>query len=670
MLVAGAAALALPAQVEALPVLTSGHTDVGVNYENGAWDLHVHAEDLGEEYEPGGVWIKVGATSRTSIPGSAAFSFLGASGSPIWVLPAVQKSDLVFLGLGTEELAAGVFSNNVVNLALKSVRGPGGLVVYQLDTFGSPVVSFNSLDGIDANDARALAAGGHTHVNWVFTAPGQYRIGFQASGMLAATGETTTSEIVEYLFDVGEGPALKITQAGAEAKLEFLSETNATYQIQYCAALGTNVWENLGLAITGTGSKVEERFALQSPGGFYRAQVNYGAGVNLGVLARLFIADATNAALSMIDLETGVVSPELFTLNSRATLGSTPNARYCLAVELDGDKAELFDSGIYVEDHGDHWHYYQENAHRMSISLLGDNPVHTVSRGGWLTLHWDLTGRVDIFNETQLAVLGNAYVPSVIMAGAQHGSAVPVGTNQFFAISKPNPLYPVTVPNPLPVGVDVWDLATSNRVHSVSGYSNMHGEAGNGRTAAFGFTQGVLLLWQSENGWTNYMVTNPPTMPASYRIGDLRGHDSSEWYYGLSFLSETAGDMFLINATNLSMEKVALPGDSFAVAYEFSPDGAIFGVVLANGDFLKLDAKTARVIGSRTSLIAPSTRHENHGQYHPGLAMGLGRAYITDPAGQQVLEVDLETLSTLRTFPLNGMPTKVTLHGVLVAPTR
>ncbi len=194
--------LTIAARSADLPVLTSGHTDVGVNFADGAWDLHVHAEEPGLEYEPDAVWLRVASEAMTRVPTNAAFNFLGQAGAPIWVLPAVENHDLLFLGLGTEEMASGTFSNDTVALTLKSVSGPGDFVLYTLDMFGNPVVSMNSRDGIDAADARALTAGGHVHVNWAFTAPGQYRIGLQASGVLAATGETNTSDIAEYLFDV------------------------------------------------------------------------------------------------------------------------------------------------------------------------------------------------------------------------------------------------------------------------------------------------------------------------------------------------------------------------------------------------------------------------------------------------------------------------------------
>jgi surface-anchored protein len=356
-----------------LPVLVDGHTDVGINYEDDAWDLHVHAEDTGMEYAPDAVWIKVPSSARTSAPDGAAYSFLGAPGNALWVLSAVQHPNMPFLGFGTEEMASGIFSNNVVQLAFKGVEGPGDFIVYQSDMFGKPVVWFNSRDGLDASDVQQLAAGGHTHVNWVFTAPGKYHVKFQASGVLAATGQTTTSEIAEYLFDVGDQPLLALNRETGHdhLHLEWLSETNTHYQIQQRANTDSGSWTNLGSPIAGTGGTIDEHIEPSQASQFFRVLVDYSGG------------------------------------------------------------------------------------------------------------------------------------------------------NQ-----------------------------------------------------------------------------------------------------------------------------------------------------LANGDLIKLDARTAKVAATRQGLIAPSANHGNHGQFHPGIAMGLGRIYVTDPVGQQVLELDLATLSTLRTFPLAGTPTKVSMHGVLQPPTR
>ncbi|NGO40590.1 hypothetical protein G4L39_14480 [Limisphaera ngatamarikiensis] len=656
-----------------MPRLATGHADVGVAFSDGELEMHVHHDEWGE-FHPDEVWLKVAASARTAVPSAPAFAFLGDPGTALWILPASQRPDLLFLGLGAEEVAPGVFSGDVLRVTLKHWEGPGHFIVYQLDNFGTPTVWINTRDGVDTNDYVPLPAGGHIHVNWVFSAPGFYRLTFQASGTLVGTGRELTSTEAVYLFDVGELPRLTITRAhdGDHWVLRWLSETNTRYQIQYRVAADSGPWTDLGLPIPGTGGILEEHVEPLHPQQFFRLRVEYNPGNEPGIVARLFIADATNAALSMIDLETGAVYPALFPLGSRARLASTPSSRYCLAVQLDAGRAELFDSGIYVEDHGDHWHYYKQPVRRMQVSLLGANPVHTVALGDWLTLHWDLSGRVDLIHEKELTVAGDAYVPQSIHAGAQHGSAVPFThpPGRFFAVSKPNPLYPHETRNPLPVGVDIWDLDTSNRVHTATGYTRMHGEAGNGWSAAFGFVEGVLLLWHNGNGWTNYMIPNPPTMPAGYRIGDLRGHETLNHYFGLAFQGETAGDMFVISATDLSMERLALPGDSFAVAYELGPDGNTFNVVLANGDFVEMNARTLQVLGVRRALIAPTTNHSNHGQFHPHVAGGLGRLYVTDPIGQRVVELEAGSLRTLRVFPLPGTPTKITMHGVLVPPTR
>jgi len=197
-----AAALTLNAQTW----LWYEHADVGVNFENGAWDFHVHHHDLGE-FEPGEAILGVDVLAASnSVPAGSQWSFLGAPGDPVWVLPQTENPQLLFLGLGTEELAAGIFTDNQVTLSLKAVSGPGNFAVYQTDMFGSPTVFMNSADGIGSGDAVTLTAGGHRHVNWAFTAPGVYAVDFEASGTLADSNLFTASGDVTYTFAVTAVP--------------------------------------------------------------------------------------------------------------------------------------------------------------------------------------------------------------------------------------------------------------------------------------------------------------------------------------------------------------------------------------------------------------------------------------------------------------------------------
>lgn len=196
------AALHLNAQT----YLWYGHADVGVNFENDAWDLHVHHEDLGE-FDPADVIIGVDVLAASNtVPTGAQWSFLGSSGDPVWILPQIEDVDLLFLGLGTEELASGLFVGDQITLTLNAVNGPGNFAMFETGIFGTPTVLMNSGDGIGPSDAIVLNAGSHRHVNWAFTAPGFYGIEFEASGTLVSGNTFTASGPVTYWFEITAVP--------------------------------------------------------------------------------------------------------------------------------------------------------------------------------------------------------------------------------------------------------------------------------------------------------------------------------------------------------------------------------------------------------------------------------------------------------------------------------
>jgi surface-anchored protein len=190
--------------IHAQTVISSGHVDIGIAYENGEWDLHIHDETIDQEYEPDAATLTVKSVAETTVPGDARFAFLGESGTPIWVLPQVEDENLLFLGIAAEEIEDGVFVGDQVRMTLKSVSGPGHFFVYSTGgAGGDPEVRMNSRDGIsDTNDFAVVLAGGHSDYNWAFTAPGVYQIGFQASGTLVAGNQAISSGAVTYTFEV------------------------------------------------------------------------------------------------------------------------------------------------------------------------------------------------------------------------------------------------------------------------------------------------------------------------------------------------------------------------------------------------------------------------------------------------------------------------------------
>lgn len=213
-LAAMAAWLASPPLASALPpVLSVEHVDIGVGYEDDAWDLHVHDEDNDLEYEPDVPVLYGGPNTRTTQPLDPAFAFTGASpGDDLWVLPEVQEPNKLFLGFGAEEVAPGTLDNYLepdprvdaaeewIKLQLVAVRGPGQVSVFQTDPFGAPLVWLASAGGLDLEDVVFVPAGGHRHASFAFTAPGCYELDFIGSAFV--NGQSVVSDVATYRLGI------------------------------------------------------------------------------------------------------------------------------------------------------------------------------------------------------------------------------------------------------------------------------------------------------------------------------------------------------------------------------------------------------------------------------------------------------------------------------------
>ncbi|MEO8426589.1 MAG: choice-of-anchor M domain-containing protein [Verrucomicrobiota bacterium] len=113
-----------------------------------------------------------------------------------------------YLGYGGDGIPDAVFVGNQVQVALKSVTGPGNFFSYGADTFGNPIVDFDRLDGVSTNDVATVQGGGDSYLNWAFTQPGDYKVVLEVSGTLVAGNKTVSSGAVTYTFSVLKPKAL------------------------------------------------------------------------------------------------------------------------------------------------------------------------------------------------------------------------------------------------------------------------------------------------------------------------------------------------------------------------------------------------------------------------------------------------------------------------------
>ncbi len=190
-------------------MLTEGHADIGIAYEDSVFDLHVHDEENDIEYAPDTVQLIVGPASATTRSGgleNEAYNFLGVEpGEVLYRLPQSENPELLFLGIGAEEIVDNTFDDGRVRLRLKAVNGPGQFSIWQ-STDSDPSLFMATYDGIGmANeDFLEVFEGGHSHFNYGFTELGSYTLTFEAWGIVG--GQAVSSGDVEYSFYINAAP--------------------------------------------------------------------------------------------------------------------------------------------------------------------------------------------------------------------------------------------------------------------------------------------------------------------------------------------------------------------------------------------------------------------------------------------------------------------------------
>jgi len=198
--VALAVVSATPASATGPVVLSQGHVDViGVAFEDGVFDVHVHDEEADIEYAPHEVQLVAKPGSRTTVPADPAYGFLGDPGDPVWILPELQDPNLLWPGIAAEEVESGVFVGDQLRVSLLGAIGPGDVSIFTVGVSGPTVLADT---GNGTPDTINLTAGDHVHANWAFEAAGSYLLAVRVSGTLAATNQVVRSDIAIYCVKV------------------------------------------------------------------------------------------------------------------------------------------------------------------------------------------------------------------------------------------------------------------------------------------------------------------------------------------------------------------------------------------------------------------------------------------------------------------------------------
>ncbi|MEM9479217.1 MAG: choice-of-anchor M domain-containing protein [Verrucomicrobiota bacterium] len=219
----------------------SGHGDLGIGGgpasggDPAELELHYHlgedtgatlvgganagfVPDPGEEFEVDEIVVRVFNPLPDTDFSAPIFSFLGPLGDFVYVLPEdevdADAAGVPFLGIGAEELVPGDWTGSLVltvdHAAYNGFSNPGEFSLYD---FGSaqtgadtnPFISTSNDGGIGFE----IDAGGHSHANWAFTAPGLYNVPFVVTGTPSAGGGPIT-DTATYQFLVIPEPSTSL----------------------------------------------------------------------------------------------------------------------------------------------------------------------------------------------------------------------------------------------------------------------------------------------------------------------------------------------------------------------------------------------------------------------------------------------------------------------------
>lgn len=188
----------------AVSTYTDGHADFGLGYASGQLNFHFHVEggtvdgieQDDAEYAADDIVVTASSASRLTLPFD--FAALGASaGDEVWVLPEVQNLQLPFLGLATEGLSPGAWSD--LSFTLEGVTSPSGgghFALWQSGSFGEILLRMSTAD--PGADVLLLPPGTHSHYNWGFSEAGTWQITINVSGTHVLDGFKTTTETLNF----------------------------------------------------------------------------------------------------------------------------------------------------------------------------------------------------------------------------------------------------------------------------------------------------------------------------------------------------------------------------------------------------------------------------------------------------------------------------------------
>lgn len=385
----------------------------------------------------------------------------------------------------------------------------------------------------------------------------------------------------------------------------------------------------------------------------------------IATAGRLIALEANSAQVHAIDLDQGTVLRSFTTDHAPSALYASPGQRYAVLLQRNQHQVQFIDGGIWQEDHGDHWHDYLQAPTLLNMRLTGVRPTHYEAHDGKAALFFDgdaNTGdkvSIALFSDASIAGGQSALVEaSHTLDSAMHGTAEPRG-DWLLTTWKP-----ADASSTSPTHVELHHLH-GDHYHLEKRFEQecpgLHGSYSNVRYSVFGCTDGVLVIEQNGDHFEARKVANPASMAAGVRIGTITGNAHYGKFVGIA----SPGGLYEIDPAAGTITAINWSEGRTRRAHAIDAEGENLLVLddLGSLHILATDNWTKRAEIATAVATMPSAAP------FPSFAVSQSAetAWLSDPNGQRLTEIDLHAAKLGHSIALNFSPTSLVWLGTPAA---
>lgn len=315
-----------------------------------------------------------------------------------------------------------------------------------------------------------------------------------------------------------------------------------------------------------------------------------------------------------------------------------------------GDEFLVLDSGVDVEPHGDHDHYFGEAPLLTDHVFTAPHAGHVTHHHGVTALFADGTGDITLFDPVEL-ITDEVDEAVVTSESAHHGVAVQLADGLMFATVGTEDER---------TGVRVFDAAGSE-IARTDDCPGVHGE-----TLAAPDAAGDVVVAGCQDGaiiWSAGAFTKVDSPDEYGRIGTLKGTETSTIVLGDYKVDpdvdlERPTRVSLVDVDEATMRFVELDSSySWRSLTRDHDDNAI--VLTTDGDLTVIDVITGDII-TEIPVVTPWEEPLEWQQPRPAITIDGATAYVTDPATDTIHRVDLDTGTVVASAELPVTPNEIT----------